>query len=253
MTIKSLILITLIATTSFATEQTQDTQEKAKTETKAPKGIFYGTILSIDNAMGYKYLKVKEDDKELWVAIANAPVKVGEKIGYDKQTIMKNFKSKSLKKEFKEIIFASDVYLPEKSAAPVTDLKDMLGLSAPKVTTEIAPKKELEKPAKPFVKKELYTVAEVFMWKNELKDQVVSVKGEVLKVSKQIMKLDWVHIEDGTGDENKRTDDLVFTVKNMSFKAGDKVVATGKLIRDKDFGYGYFYNVIMQESSFKAQ
>jgi len=253
MTVKSLIIIALLATTSFATDKGHENHDNAKTETQAPKGIYYGEILSINNAMGYKYLKVKEEDKELWVAIANAPVKVGDKIGYDKKTIMKNFKSKSLGREFKEIIFASDVYLPEKSAAPVKDLKDMLGLATPEAKTVDAPKKEAEKPAKPFEKKEFYTVEEIFMWKEALKDQTVSVKGEVLKVSKQIMKLDWVHINDGTGDESKRTDDLVFTVKNMSFKAGDKVVATGKLIRDKDFGYGYFYNVIIQESTFTAQ
>jgi hypothetical protein len=257
MTLKSLLFISLLASPALATEKGHEghdhAKESKKIEAEAPKGIYYGTILSIDNAMGYKYLKVKEEGKELWVAIANAPVQVGDKIGYDKKTVMKNFKSKSLKKEFKEIIFASDVYLPEKNAAPIKDLKDMLGLAAPKSKTVVTPKKESEKPAKPFVKKDFYTVEEIFMWKESLKDQTINVKGEVLKVSKQIMKLDWVHISDGTGDASKRTDDLVFTVKNMSFKAGDKVVATGKLIRDKDFGYGYFYNVIIQECSFKIQ
>ena len=243
MTIKSLALITLLSTSIFANpNQSHGENEQIKTETKTPKSIYYGEILSIQDTMSYKYLKVNEEGKELWVAIANAPVKVGDKIGYDKLTIMKNFKSKSLKKVFKEIIFASDVYLPKKNTAAIKDLEEAT------VKT-----KEVEKPAKPFVKKEFYTVEEVFMWKDALKDQTISIKGEVLKVSKQIMKLDWVHIGDGTGDTKKRTDDLVFTVKSMKFKAGDKVIATGKVIRDKDFGYGYFYSIIIQESSFKTE
>ncbi len=219
---------------------------------EAPKGIFYGKILSIESAMGYKYLKVDENGTERWVAIANAPVKVGEKIGYDKRTIMKDFKSKSLGKSFKEIIFASDVYLPEKTeSAPIKDLKDMLGLSAPKPKT-VEVKKE-EQPAKLFEEKEFYTVEEAFMWKNSLKGKTIKIKGVVHKVAKGIMKLDWVHIEDGTGDENKMNDDIVFTTKNANVKAGDKVIAKGKVVVDKDFGYGYFYKVIVQESEFTKE
>lgn len=215
---------------------------------KKPK-IYYGQIISIENAMGYQYLKVKEDEKEIWVAIANAPVKVGDKIGYDKQTVMKDFKSKSLKKSFKEIIFASEVYLPEKERTPIKNLKDILGLDKSKETVkETHP--IVTKPAKPFVEKEFYTVEEIFMWRTFLNKKIIKVKGKVSKVSKQIMKLDWVHIQDGTGNPDKNTEDLVFTIKEMKLKAGDSVIATGKLIIDKDFGYGYFYKVMIQESSF---
>ena len=230
-----LLLLILITNYALATEKTQK--------------IYYGKILSIQDAMGYKYLKVKEDEKELWVAIANAPVKVGDKIGYDKQTIMKDFKSKSLNKSFKEIIFASDVYLPEKNATPVKDLKDILGINTSK-TEQKQTKKEASKPNKSFEKKAFYTVEEIFMWKDFLKDQNISVKGKVAKISKQIMKLDWVHIQDGTGSKEKNNEDIVFTTKEIKFKSGDSVIAKGKLIIDKDFGYGYFYKVIIQESSF---
>ena len=64
------------------------------------------------------------------------------------------------------------------------------------------------------------------------------------------MKLDWVHIQDGTGSKEQNNEDIVFTTKEIKFKAGDSVIAKGKLIIDKDFGYGYFYKVIIQESSF---
>ena len=241
MKFKSLFISLLLVTSAFATE-------------KAPKGIYYGKILSIKNAMGYKYLKVDENGTELWVAIANAPVKVGEKIGYDKRTIMKNFKSKSLGKRFKEIIFASDVYLVEKrSNSPIKTLKDMLGVTPPTAKSIKKSTHVQEKPAKPFEEKDFYTIEEVFMWKNSLKDKRIKVKGKVLKVARGIMKLDWVHIEDGTGDEQKQTDDLVFTTKNMKLKEDDTVIATGKVVLDKDFGYGYFYKVIIQDSSFKIE
>jgi len=219
--------------------------------------IFYGKILEIKAAMGYKYLKIDEEGKELWIAIANAPVDIGDKIGYDKKTMMTNFKSKSLDQEFKEIFFASDVYLPKKVQQPKS-MKEMLGLSQKEQDPHagmgkgMTPDKD-ETPAIPFVKKDTYTVEEIHMWRKSLEGQTISLEGSVYKVSRQIMKLDWVHFGDGTGNEKKLTDDLVFTTESTNIKAGDKVIAKGKVIVNKDFGYGYFYKVIIQDASFQVK
>jgi len=245
---KSLLLIALLANSTYANDKTHNNPVEKK------QAIFYGKILTIDNAMGYQYLNIDENGTKLWVAIANAPVKVGDKIGYDKRTIMKNFKSKSLNKEFKEIIFASDIYLAKKTkGAPIKSLQDLLGLSVPMPSSKKNIKIIEEKPAKLFVEKEFYTVEEAYMWKASLKGKSIKIKGNVRKVSKQIMKLDWVHITDGTGSEQKQNDDLVFTTKSSKLKAGDSVVAIGKVVLNKDFGYGYFYKIIIQKSSFTTQ
>jgi hypothetical protein len=138
-------------------------------------------------------------------------------------------------------------------------MKAMLGLSTAEKDPHagmgrgMSQVEEDEKPSKPFVKKDAYTVEEIHMWRKELKDQTISIKGSVFKVSKGIMKLDWVHIGDGTGNEKKLTDDLVFTAASTALKNGDHVIATGKVIVDKDFGYGYFYKVIIQDASFEVQ
>lgn len=234
------ILITLFTITIHATE---------------PQAIYYGKVLEVQNAMGYKYLKVDENGTQHWVAIANAPVAVGDKIGYDKRTIMHDFESKSLGKTFKEIIFASDVYLPQKVQRPKS-MKDMLGLGSQDphkgMGMGMSPEKE-EKPAKPFVKKDTYTVEEVHMWRKSLEGQTISLEGTVFKVSHQIMQRDWVHLGDGTGNEKKLTDDLVFTAVSSTVKAGDKVIATGTVVVNKDFGYGYFYKVLIQNATFEVK
>ncbi len=234
------ILITLFTTIIHALE---------------PQAIYYGKVLEIQGAMGYKYLKVDENGTQHWVAIANAPVVVGDRVGYDKRTVMHDFKSKSLGKTFKEIIFASDVYLPQKVQRPKS-MKEMLGLGHQDphkgMRRGMSPEDE-EKPAKPFVKKDSYTVEEVHMWRKSLEGQIISLEGTVFKVSHQIMKRDWVHLGDGTGNEKKLTDDLVFTAPSTTVKAGDKVIATGKVIVNKDFGYGYFYKVLIQDATFKVK
>lgn len=244
-----LLLITLLTTATYAVEPGHDGHDHEKS---AHTDIYYGKVLEIQGVMGYKYLKVDENGTQQWVAIANAPVSVGDKIGYDKRTIMHDFESKSLGKTFKEIIFASDVYLPQKVQKPQS-MKDILGLGNKDphkgMGIGMSPEDE-EKPAKPFVKKDLYTVEEVHMWRKSLEGQIISLEGTVFKVSHQIMKRDWVHLGDGTGIEKELTDDLVFTAASTSIKAGDKVIAKGKVVVNKDFGYGYFYKVLIQDATF---
>ena len=262
---RHLSLATLALLTTFTLSHAQETKidMHGGKETKMPSvmaaqkaPIFYGKVLEIKPAMGYKYLKVQEQGKETWVAIANAPVKVGDKIGFDKKTMMKDFKSKSLGQEFKEIYFASDVYLPHKPSGPKS-MKDLLGLGKKDphagMGIGMSPQPADEKATKPFVKKETYTVEEVHMWRKNLNGQTIALTGSVYKVSKGIMKRDWVHLGDGTGDEKKLTDDLVFTAPTSTIKSGDKVLAKGTVAIDKDFGYGYFYPVIIEKSTFEVK
>lgn len=262
MKLLTFILITLLSTYTYAVEPGHEGHDHAKGEhtqkAQSPKGIYYGKVLEVQGVMGYKYLKVDENGTQLWVAIANAPVAVGDNIGYDKQVIMHNFESKSLGKTFKEIIFASDVYLPQQAEKPKS-MKAMLGLGSPNPHAK-DPHKEMgtsvvtdEKPAKPFVKKDVYTIEEVHIWRKSLENQTISVKATVHKVSRNIMKLDWVHLGDGTGDKKRLTDDLVFTAASTKVKAGDNVIAKGKVIVNKDFGYGYFYKVLIQDATFEVK
>ncbi|MEY3090413.1 MAG: hypothetical protein RL113_729 [Pseudomonadota bacterium] len=252
MNVRSLFLACFIVVCSFANE-TPTTENN--TTAQAPQ-IYYGKILTIKDAMGYKYLQVDENGTQLWVAIANAPVKIGDKIGYDKRTIMKDFESKALGKKFDQIIFASDVYLPQKGSKPKS-MKEMLGLQSKDphegMGKGMSPEEEDEKPAQPFVQKEHYSVEEVHMWRKDLEGKTISLEGKVYKVSHQIMKRDWIHLGDGTGDEKQLTDDLVFTCSATNAKAGDTIHATGKVSVNKDFGFGYFYKVLIEDATIEVK
>ncbi len=227
-----IMCILLFASVLFA--QTPDT-----------KKIYYGKILEIKKVMGYDYLRVNEDGVERWVAIAQTAVHIGEIIGYDKTTVMHDFKSKTLGKTFKEIIFVNDLYLPKESSQHLTMKSALLSSPAkPQIVQEVRVNKD-------FVKKPFYTVQEVHDFAKELANQTISVKATVLKVSRQIMKRDWIHLKDATGEEVTNTNDFVVTAENTSVKEGDIVVATGKISINKDFGYGYFYPVIMESATFK--
>jgi hypothetical protein len=65
------------------------------------------------------------------------------------------------------------------------------------------------------------------------------------------MQRSWVHIQDGTGDAPKGTHNLVFTSTAQYIPAkGDTVTATGTFVKDKDFGAGYKYDAIVENTTF---
>jgi len=95
-----------------------------------------------------------------------------------------------------------------------------------------------------------YTVSETYEKAGKLDKKTVSVRGKVVKVSKGIMGKNWVHLQDGSGDAGKGTNNLVATSQDVP-KVGDVVTAKGTLYKDKDFGAGYVYKVIVEEATVK--
>ncbi|MBD3800412.1 MAG: OB-fold nucleic acid binding domain-containing protein [Campylobacterales bacterium] len=189
-------------------------------------------VVETMDAGGYTYMKVSEGNAPYWVAVTATKVGVGDNVSFTEQMWMPNFKSRALDRTFNKILFASMV---PGAAAP-----------AERVQPQNAPKVRLEKAAGG------YSVTEVFTKRQALKGKSVKVRGKVTKISRQIMKRNWVHLEDGSGDS--MTDDLVFTADDVAgIKEGDIVIATGKVETDKDFGYGYFYPVIVEESMFEKE
>ena len=64
------------------------------------------------------------------------------------------------------------------------------------------------------------------------------------------MGKNWLHIQDGTGDPAKGTRDLVVTTADLA-AVGDVVTVSGTLARNKDFGAGYKYKVIVEDATIK--
>lgn len=95
-----------------------------------------------------------------------------------------------------------------------------------------------------------YTVSETYGKAGKLDKKTVVVRGKVVKVSKGIMGKNWVHLRDGSGDSGKGTNNLVVTTQDVP-KVGDVVTAKGILYKDKDFGAGYKYKVIVEEATVK--
>jgi hypothetical protein len=91
------------------------------------------------------------------------------------------------------------------------------------------------------------TVGELFAGKADLAGKPVTLRGKVVKFSPQIMGKNWIHLQDGTGDAAAASNDLTVTT-DVTANVGDTVLVSGALTLDKDFGYGYQYNVIIEDA-----
>ena len=215
--VKKFLISSLIATAIYAMPP------QAKENAKDVVTTHSGVATKIIKTAGYSYINIEENGKKFWIAVAGGEFKKGQKITFIEEMWMPDFKSKTLDRTFDKILFASVV---NKATSP---------LKKPKIETI----KKL---------KDGYRVSDLYSKKSDLKDKIVKVRGKVVKVSENIMGKSWIHIQDGSGKgENS---DVIFTSKKETPKVGDVVVASGKLRVDKDFGYGYRYAVIVEESTF---
>jgi hypothetical protein len=93
----------------------------------------------------------------------------------------------------------------------------------------------------------LKTVAAVYQEKAALSGQVVSVQGKVVKVNNGIMGRNFVHVQDGSGDANANTNNLIVTSKDTA-QVGQQVAVSGKVTLNRDFGAGYMYPLLLEEA-----
>jgi len=192
-------------------------------------------VIEHTNASNYTYINVEEKDKEYWIAVPQMEVEDGEVLFFTKSMEMKNFKSESLDKTFESILFVEDI-----SRTPQS--KDGK-ISHPNVEST---REEVK--IEPL--KDGYTIAKLFNEKESLAGKKIKVRGKVVKYNEGILDHNWIHIQDGTGEQGKH--DLVVTT-TASVQIGQTIIAEGVIAVDKDFGSGYMYSILLENAEIKAQ
>lgn len=94
------------------------------------------------------------------------------------------------------------------------------------------------------------TVADIHQNMSTLSGQTVSAQGKVVKVNNGIMRRNFVHIQDGTGDST--SNNLVVTSKQTA-KVGDQVAISGVVVLNRDFGGGYSYPLLIEDASIEVK
>jgi hypothetical protein len=201
-----------------------------------------GKVVETMDAAGYTYVQVDTGSETFWAAAPQFAVKVGDDVVVPEGMPMADYHSKTLDRTFDMVYFVPSVLVGGAEALAEgkvpADHPPMNGGKTTVATTDV----DLSgiTPAEGG-----QSVAEIYGKKAELAGQPVTVRGKVVKFSPEIMGKNWIHVQDGTGEAG--SNDLTVTT-TATAKMGDTVVIKGTLVTDKDFGYGYAYDVIVEDA-----
>ena len=232
-------------------------------------GSLSGKVLETMDSGGYTYVLLETESGKRWVAAPKTTVTVGQTATFAPGMVMRNFKSETLDRTFDEVVFSSGKAGGHMAAAssggacPSGDSKAGKmggagmgmgamagsGMGAMKSSGRVTvPPLDLVIEKAPGAN--AYTVAEIYAKGADLNQKKVAVRGKVVKVSANIMGKNWIHMQDGSGKPEAGTHDLVLTSQQKP-TVGEVLIGEGVMAADKDFGAGYRYKVIVEETQFK--
>ncbi len=208
-------------------------QKSTADENLAPN-VRKAKVEEVIQTSNYTYIRISEDGNESWIAVTKQDVKEGNSYYYEPGIEMNNFVSKELKRTFPSIVFV-DKFSDQPIVAKITMADSLKGkqIASPKADIKV------EKAEGGI------TIAELYASRDSYAGKTVKIRGEVVKFSPDIMKTNWVHIQDGTNSEGSF--DLTITTNEVT-KIGDVVIFEGVVAVKKDFGAGYFYEVIVENA-----
>jgi hypothetical protein len=228
---------TLLFALSGCTESAQEpAAENPLLATPVPAGMFRGTVVETMNTGGYTYVFLENDEQGVWIAGPETAVQIGDIVQAAEGMPMSNFTSNTLNRTF-DVVYFSGLLQNLTSPAPATASAPVPVKADPVVANVDI--EELE-PGQ--------NIAYVYANKDELAGQKISLRGKVVKVNENILGMNFIHIQDGSGDAMDNNSDLTITSKK-STDVGEVIVATGTVILDKDFGAGYSFPILLEDAS----
>lgn len=210
-----------------------------------PQSMVSGKVIETMDAGGYTYVKVATGDGEVWAAGPQTSLKVGETISFPRGMEMRNFRSDKLDRTFERIAFVNSITVgapgaATAAAAPAPGKTDPHGtIPAGGATGVDLSGIERAEGGK--------TVAEILEQKDALAGKEVVLRAKVVKVNRGIMSRNWLHLRDGT-KSSSGADDLTITSSDAA-EVGTKVLVRGKVAVNKDFGFGYRYDVLVEDAT----
>ena len=196
-----------------------------------------GTVLETIDAGTYTYLRLSTAQGEKWAAVAQTKIAKGAKARVYGSVEMRKFTSKTLNRTFDHIVFGTR---DAPAAAPAHGGKAGQGAAAPSPSTDPGPIKVDKADGA-----DARTVAQIYAQKAALKGKAVVLRAKAVKVTPEIMGLNWVHLRDGSGDAKLGDNDLTVTTQD-TIKLGQVVTVRGQVTLDKNLGGRYQFPVLLE-------
>jgi hypothetical protein len=199
-----------------------------------------GKVLETMDSGGYTYVLVDTGTEKVWAAAPSFAVKVGDEASIPEGATMNNYFSKTLERTFDSVLFVGMVQVGGQSTPQAASEEYQGNTTAADVGVTGIEKAQGGQ-----------DIAGLFDQKSTLVGQEVVLRGKVVKFSSGIMGTNWAHIQDGTTSANG-VNDLTITTDSTA-QVGDTVLVKGILTADKDFGYGYHYDLIIEKASITVE
>lgn len=214
------------------------------------------TVLEVIQVEKYTYLKVKENDATYWMAVPTIDVKAGDQVYYEHGMEMTNFESRELKRTFEKILFVDKVSKEGNATVATTGAGTNLPANHPAVVepTKTAPagnqgmgssRDSIKRDIKIEPARNGVSIASLLANASSYKEKPAIVRGKVTKFTGGVMGKNWIHIQDGTTYKGKF--EIVITT-DAEAHVGDVLSFEGPVTLNKDFGYGYFFEVLMENA-----
>ena len=213
----------------------------------APGSTISGTLREQIPVGPYVYVRLETANGELWAAVNNEPLTVGNAVTVYNVMLMENFQSPTLSRTFERIYFGA---LEPPGSAPQSPAGGAPGAvpapEAEQVGTPTAVDAKVGRIAKA-TGANAHIIGDVHAQQKGLAGATITVRGVVVKYNEGVMGKNWIHIQDGSGNAGKGTHDLTATSLDRT-AVGDTVTITGTLRLDRDFGAGYVYPLVLEDS-----
>ncbi|MDP1832607.1 MAG: hypothetical protein Q8K67_11155 [Geothrix sp.] len=197
-----------------------------------------GEVLERLDAPPYCYLRLKTAKGEVWAAIPEAKAEKGAEVTVANAMLMTDFPSKTLNRTFAEVYFGTLATADTASPAAGNNPHAQAGQTATAAKVGKIGKASGA---------DARTVSQVWAQKDGLKEKSVTVRGKVVKYSTGVLGKNWMHLQDGSGNRTKGTNDITVTTQD-EVAMGDTVTIRGVVRVNKDFGAGYSYAVIIEDA-----
>ena len=239
-TIATLVLLAAATTNPLSASATGEDPPGTETKQYNMEGRrILGTVVWTSEVSGYTYVQLDTADGVVWAAAPRTPVEEGDMVLLPDGSPMAGFYSSSLERRFDLIYFASAMHVGENEESKTVDLSQHC---APGKNTGLElDYADIERATGGL------TISEIVDQKKDLAGSEVSLRGKVVKCIPGILGKTWIHLRDGTLGKDGTGDVAVTTTATAS--VGDTVLVRGVVALDRDFGYGYRYDLLIEDAT----
>jgi hypothetical protein len=231
------------ATSEQSGDLTRPATDLAAADAAGARPQTTGKVIETMDAGRYTYVQVAYGDEKVWAAAPHFEVGIGDSVVVPDGAPMRDHYSKTLDRTFDLVYFVPFIALVgEDGEALIPKGHGDVPDAAPAVEFDLSGIERAEGGR---------TVGQIFDEKASLAGQEVRVRGKVVKFTAGVMGKNWIHLQDGTAGAGE-ANDLTVTSDGVA-AVGNTVLVRGVVAIDRDFGFGYSYELIIEDADITVE